>query len=203
MILIHSFRYIDDIFMVTNEPLYDIQQQLQRAQNKDINIEIETIISISINYLDLTITNGNGQLRTYVYHKPTTDLYYLPYTSDHPHRYHRNIPHNAILRAVRICSNVVDFNQERLRIEMTLLLSNYPPSIISNQFHRFFKQNNVEFLIKRLDQEVYQCLHHKLLHNPTQHTKQSNSSIQTSVQYPMVLQQKPYNRKLLYVKYKF
>jgi len=203
MILIGLFRYIEDIFMVTNEPLKEIKGVLERAQNKDINIEIEVTINISINYLDVTITNENGQLKTTIYHKPTAEPYYLSYTSDHPHRYHRNIPYSAMLRAARICSNVDDFNQERLRIHMTLLLTNYPPQIISNEFLRFFKVHNLELLTKHLDKNIYQALHHKLLHHPTRHTKQPNNSIQEHAQNPKVLQQKSYDRKLMYVKYKF
>ena len=203
IILVYSFRYIDDIFMVTNLPLEYIKQELGRMENKDINIEIETIINVSINYLDVTITNENGQLKTSIYHKPTAEPYYLPNTSDHPHQYHRNIPYTAILRAARICSNVNDFNQERLRIEMTLLLSNYPPQIIFNQFLRFFRVNHAELLIKQLDEQVYQRLHRQLLYNSTQRKQQSNYSLQELVQHPKVLQQKPYDRTLMYVKYKF
>ncbi len=160
MIQIRSFRYIDDIFMVTNEPLDEIQEVLQRVRNKDINIEIEieTTINTSINYLDLTITNENDQLKTSIYHKPTAEPYYLPYTSDHPNRYHRNIPCSAMLRAARICSNIYDFNQEALRIEMTLLLSHYPAQIISKEFLRFFKVHNMELLITQFDENNYQAL---------------------------------------------
>jgi len=166
-------------------------------------LEVKAIDYVPNKNLTVNITNENGRLKTMIYHKPTAEPYYLPYTSDHPHQYHRNIPYSTILRAARICSNVNDFNQERLRIEMTLLLCDYPPQIISNQFLRFFKQNNTELLIKRLDQYMYQCLHQNLLQHPTPHTNQSNSSIQTLIQYPIVLQQKTYDRRLLYIKYKF
>jgi len=144
--------------MTTNETI-KIQVELERAKNKDIHIEIESIIATSVNYLDVTITNENGQLKTSVYHKPTAEPYYLPYTSDHPHKYHRNIPYSALIRAARLCSNVHDFNLERLRIEMSLLLSQYPPKFISHQFLRFFQVNNAELVSKPLDEHVYQRLH--------------------------------------------
>jgi hypothetical protein len=94
-------RYIEDIFMTTNDTSR-IQIELEKAKKKDINIEIEYTIATSVNYLDVTLTNENGQLRTTVYHKPTPEPYYLPYTSDHPHRYHRNIPYSALIRAARL-----------------------------------------------------------------------------------------------------
>ncbi|CAF4155603.1 unnamed protein product, partial [Rotaria sordida] len=41
----------------------------------------------------------------------------------------------ALLRAARICSNVEDFDMERIRIDLSLLLNEYPPSFISKHFH--------------------------------------------------------------------
>ncbi|CAF5166040.1 unnamed protein product, partial [Rotaria sp. Silwood1] len=68
-------RYIDDIFMTTNETIEEINRELEKAQFKDINIKITTIISTSAHFLDVTITNENGKLRTSIYHKPTTEPY--------------------------------------------------------------------------------------------------------------------------------
>ena len=202
-ILIHSFRYIDDIFIATNQPLDEIHQELEIAQTKDVNIEIETTINTSINYLDVTITNENGKLKTTIYHKPTTEPYYLPYTSDHPHRYHHNIPYSVILRAARICSHIHDFNQERLRIQTTLLLCNYPAQIISREFLRFFKANNAESLIQQSNEKLYQYLHKSLLHNRTRPSKQAHYSLQEHIQNPKVLKEQLYPKRSMYVKYKF
>ncbi len=48
--------------MTTNESLEKFQIELEKAKKKDIHIDIEPIIDISVNYLDITITNENGQL---------------------------------------------------------------------------------------------------------------------------------------------
>ena len=135
-------RYIDDIFMTTNESVDEIQTVLNKAKTKDINIEIECTIDTSVNYLDVTITNENGHLRTSVYHKPTAEPYILPYTSDHPRHIHRNIPYAALLHAARLCSNVDDFNSERIRIDKSLLLNHYPPNFITARFRQFFTIND-------------------------------------------------------------
>ncbi|CAF1435861.1 unnamed protein product [Rotaria sordida] len=71
-------RYIDDIFMITNQTIDEIQTELEKAANKDINIKIHYEIDTSVNFLDVTITNENGQLKTSLYHKPTTEPYILP-----------------------------------------------------------------------------------------------------------------------------
>ena len=119
-------RYIDDTFMTTNQTIDEIHIELRKAEKKDINIEINASLSTSVNFLDVTIVNEDGHLRTSVYHQPTAEPYFLPYTSDHPRHIHRNIPYAALFRDARIYSHVDDFNSERIRIDMSLLLNGYP-----------------------------------------------------------------------------
>jgi hypothetical protein len=89
--------------MTTNETIYDeFHIELEKAKKKDINIQIESTIITTVNFLDLIITNENGQLRASIYHKPTAEPYILPYTSDHSHHIHRNIPY-ACCSSMFIC----------------------------------------------------------------------------------------------------
>lgn len=176
--------------MTTNQTLDEINIPLDRAKIKDMNIEIETTIGTSVNVLDVTITNDNGQLRTSIYHKPTGELYISPYTSDHPHRMHCNIPYAALLRAARICSCVEDFNSERIRIDMSLLLNQYPPPFITKHFNRFFQINKSMSLLDDLDQNVYRRLHHILLHQSTRREQQLSHVMQDPVKFPEVLKTK-------------
>ena len=92
-------------------------------KNKDMSIKIEYKLDISVNYLDITIINEDGQLRICIYHKPTAE----PYTLDHPPKYHRNVPYSDLIHAACLYSNVDDFLLESLRIELSLLLAQYPP----------------------------------------------------------------------------
>ncbi|CAF1153797.1 unnamed protein product [Rotaria sordida] len=91
-------RYIDDIFMSTNETMDDIKTVLERAATKDVNIKINYQIDTSVDFLDVSIMNEVGRLRTTIYHKPAAEPYILPYKSDHPRHSHRNIPYGALLR---------------------------------------------------------------------------------------------------------
>ncbi|CAF1050648.1 unnamed protein product [Rotaria magnacalcarata] len=50
-------RYIDDIFMATNQTIIEVQQELKKIMSKDINIKINYEINTSVNFLDITITN--------------------------------------------------------------------------------------------------------------------------------------------------
>ena len=196
-------RYIDDIFMTTNRPIEEINVELNKAQNKDMNINIESTINTSVHFLDVTITNENGQLRTSIFHKPTTEPYILPYTSDHPHHVRRNIPYVALLRAARICSHVNDFNSECIRIDMSLLLNHYPPNFIKKHFHRFFHLNNTLSVFNELNEEVYHRLHNQSLYRLTRREKQLGSIIQDPVRNPMILQPKIWNSDEMYPRYLF
>ncbi|CAF3855959.1 unnamed protein product, partial [Rotaria sp. Silwood1] len=191
-------RYIDDIFMTTNETIEEINRELEKAQLKDINIKITTIISTSVHFLDVTITNENGKLRTSIYHKPTTEPYILPYTSDHPHHIHRNIPYEALLRAARICSHVNDFNSERIRIDMSLLLNSYPPNFITKQLHRFFRLNSAMPVLTVLNEDVYHHLHQTQLQQPTLREKKLINMMHDPIAKPFVLQPKIWNKEIMY-----
>ncbi|CAF4236385.1 unnamed protein product [Rotaria sordida] len=176
--------------MATNQTVDEIKEELDKMKNKDVNININYEIHTSVNFLDITIKNNNGQLNTSLYHKPTAKPYILPYTSDHPRHIHRNIPYAALLRAARICSDVHDFNSARIRIDMSLLLNNYPPNFILKRFYRFFQVNNAISVLNELNEQVYQLLHQLLLHQPTRREKELHIMVEDPIRSPTVLQQK-------------
>jgi hypothetical protein len=107
------FRYIDDIFMTSNESIDKIKELLDKEGKKDINIGINYNIHESTEFLDVFIENNQGQLRTSVYRKPAAEPHILPYTSDHPRHIHSNTIYTALLRAIRLSSDVQTFDQER------------------------------------------------------------------------------------------
>ena len=171
-------RYIDDVFMTTNLPLNQIYTLLDQANNKDPNISITLSVAARLDYLDVNVNNKQGQLQTTVFHKSAAEPYVVPFRSDHPRHVHRNIIRGALYRAVRVCSNVNDFNVERLNIEMTLLLNGYPPKYIAYHFKQFFTQNNAISLLTELDNDLYMKLHHELIHQITGREKKEHQQQQ-------------------------
>ena len=167
--------------MTTNLSFDQIKARLDTADQKDRNIRIKYQIQSCVEFRDVIIQNDNGQLTTSVFHKPTAELYILPYTSDHPRHVHRNIPYAALLRAARICSNEHDFTIERIRIDMSLLLNDYPPAFISKHVSRFFEQYNTQSVLKQLNEQDYYKLHQKLLHQPTRREKQLQTTTTTDI----------------------
>ncbi|CAF4074683.1 unnamed protein product [Adineta steineri] len=171
-------RYIDDVFMTTNLPLDQINILLDQANNEDDNINITLSTGLTAQFLDVSVCNNQGQLKTTVFHKPAAAPYILPFQSDHPRHVHRNIIKGALYRAVRLCSHVKDFDEERLHIEVTLLLNGYPPKFISYHFKQFFKQNNAMSLMVELNDDTYRQFHHTLLHLPTRRERKQEQQEQ-------------------------
>lgn len=189
--------------MTTNLTAHDMNIILERMQSKDANIKITHKINTSVDFLDVTISNEHGHLRTTIFHTPTTEPYILPYTSDHPTHSRRNIPYASLLRATRICSHVENFNLEQIRVDMSLLLNNYPPAFIQKQFARFFQLNNAMVISHEWNQQVYNQLHKTLLHQPTRREKQLTKMTQDPIRSPLVLQPKIWNSLLLFPRYTF
>ena len=158
--------------MTTNLAFDLIKAKLETADQKDRNIRIKYQIQSCVEFLDVVVQNNNGQLTTSVFHKPTAEPYILPYTSGHPRHVHRNNPYAALLRAARICSNVHDFTIERIRIDMSLLLNDYPPALVTKHISRFFDHDNAQSVLKQLNEQDYFKLHQKLLDQPARRAKQ-------------------------------
>jgi hypothetical protein len=166
---------VDTVFMTPNMSLDAIHVQLDRMNKKDEkHIQITYSVGLSAQFLDVHIENCHGTLTTSVFHKPATEPYVLPFSSDHPRHIHTNITYEALLRAARYCSDVCAFDKERLNIEMILLMNGYPPQFLQRHFNRFFRLNQAVQVSTELDAQQYQQLHQKLLCLPTHERRNIN-----------------------------
>ncbi|CAF5037631.1 unnamed protein product, partial [Rotaria sp. Silwood1] len=107
-------------------------------------------------------------------------------------------PYEALLRAARICSHVNDFNSERIRIDMSLLLNSYPPNFITKQLHRFFRLNSAMPVLTVLNEDVYHHLHQTQLQQPTLREKKLINMMHDPIAKPFVLQPKIWNKEIMY-----
>ena len=128
------------------------------AKNRDLNIRKTNTFDTTVHFIGITIANEDGRVGTTLDHKPSTEPYILPYTSDHSVHIRRNIQYAALSRSTRICSDVEDFNRENIRIDMSLLLNKYPPSFIREQFNRFYEINNTMLVLNQMNQQIYNLL---------------------------------------------
>jgi hypothetical protein len=130
------YRYIDDLFIMSNVPV-EILKGLVRFWNRlDENIQLTETIGQTAEYLDVKLENRGGELLSEVYHKPSHEPYFLPFTSIHVQHIKKNIPYVAFVRAIRYSSTFKAFKQEEAHINMSLLLNKYPNNFIQRQFKR-------------------------------------------------------------------
>ena len=209
VVVVFLCRYIDDVFMSSNMSTAAIRRMLDWMNDKDgENIRITYSIGFKVEFLDVQVENHHGSLKTAVYRKPAAEPYILPYTSDHPRHVHVNIPYEALLHAVRLCSDVYAFDNERLNIEIKLLLNEYPPRFVKYHFDRFFRLNQVPKVFTELDAEQYQALHQKFLHLPTRREKKYQRLVEDKMGDELLkhceqLATKQWNKKLLMVPHTF
>ncbi|CAF4211062.1 unnamed protein product [Rotaria sp. Silwood2] len=200
MVLANIYIYIDDVFMTTNLSKEEILKEIDATTVTDSNIKITTSVNQSLEYLDVTIENDNGHLRTSIYHKSACEPYILPYESDHPRHVHANIISTALVRAARLCSTVEDFDMERLSLEMILLVNGYPPQFIQRHMKSFFIKYDAMNVWTELTGELYQQLHHTLLYKETRRELEMKNQIQDN----LILKKKKYEHKdEIYLHYTF
>jgi hypothetical protein len=114
-------RYIDDIFLTSNESLETVNEMLDKANHIHPNIKLTRVVASSLPFLDVFIENNNGTIQTSAYHKVAAEPYVLPFKSDHPRHIFKNVIETALLRALRYSSTFETFNKERRSIELMLL----------------------------------------------------------------------------------
>ncbi|CAF3753220.1 unnamed protein product [Rotaria sp. Silwood1] len=170
---------------LANIYMYEWEQSLiqhQQIRNElygcffivDSNIRITYTIHESVEFLDVLIENNQAQLKTSVFRKPAAEPYIVPYTSAHPRYFRSNTIHTALLRGIRLCSDVEAFEQERLNIKIALLLNGYPPNFIKRHLKQFFKNHNAMSIYQDLHTETYKKLHLQLLDESLTHPTGSN-----------------------------
>ncbi|CAF1050630.1 unnamed protein product, partial [Rotaria magnacalcarata] len=107
------------------------------------------------------------------------------------------------MRAARLCSNVNDFNSEQIRIDISLLLNNYPPKFIKRQFHRFFTSNDAVSVWQKLNEALHRRLHQRLVQQPTRREKLLKNMLKDPIRSPTVLQMKIWDKTIMFPRYQY
>ncbi|CAF1544999.1 unnamed protein product [Didymodactylos carnosus] len=98
-------QYIDDTIIVINWTKEQSLEEIKEWNRIDPNIQLTATIGSTANFLDLHMENKNGQIEYNVFHKPSYEPYYLPFSSVQPLHMKRNIPFATLIRAFRYFSD--------------------------------------------------------------------------------------------------
>jgi hypothetical protein len=120
-----AIRYIDDMFLTSNDSIEALTKMLTDANHHHPNIKITSTIDNPISFLDVHVKNIDHDFITSVHHKEAAEPYVVPFRSDHPRHVFVNIIECALLRAIRYSSTIEEFNHERRRIKLMLLYNGF------------------------------------------------------------------------------
>ena len=140
-------------------------RQILRAATKKTTpkIRIDCRYADEIDFLGVHVVNHQGTLYTSVHHPYNFhQKYTLPYVIDNAPAAHSHWFRSALIRAVRYCTSVFDFNHERIYLEITCLTNGYSVEFVERRVHHFFKHFDVLSLRSSLNQDVYERLRHRL-----------------------------------------
>ena len=126
------------------------------------NVHLAINIGRSVHFLNVYIENQDGRLFTRVYHDPSVQKYTLPYVIGHSKVAHSHWLRSALIRAVRYCTSVDDFDQERIYLEVTCLANGYSLDFVEKRISHFYHHFDALSLRLSLDQHVYDRLRHRL-----------------------------------------
>ncbi|CAF1172792.1 unnamed protein product [Rotaria sordida] len=130
-------------------------------QYRDIYLDIK--IDSNIQFLQAYIENQNGTFYSRVYHDLTRlQQYTLPYAVGNSKETHSHWLRSSLIRAVRYCTSVDDFNQERIYLEVTCLANGYSLEFIEKHIDHFFTHFDAISLRSVLNQQVYKKLRLRL-----------------------------------------
>lgn len=100
---------------------------------------------------------------TRVHHDTSIPKYTLPYSINNAQDTHSHWLRSSLIRAVRTCTSVFDFNNERIYLEITCLTNGYSIEFIEQRIQHFFEHFDVLSLRSSLEQRVYEQLRRRLL----------------------------------------
>lgn len=129
----HYFRFLDDIFILTDISDSHITSfiSLIQSQHQAFKFSVE-ISKTTAHFLDVQIHNRHNYIMTDMYHKPTDSFQYVHFSSSHPRHIKRNIPYCLATRIKRIV-NTKNARQIRYKeLESRLKSLNYPQNLIND-----------------------------------------------------------------------
>ncbi|CAF1450822.1 unnamed protein product, partial [Adineta steineri] len=156
-------RCQNQICFTWNRSTNELHEILQTFGREHSNIEFDMKIDSSVQFLDVHVSNYHGTLFTRVYHDSNSQKYTLPYVVGNSKRAHSHWLRSALIRAVRYCTSVYDFNQERFYLQATCLVNGYSLEFVDHRIHHFFTYFDATSLLSVSNQDEYDKLHRRLM----------------------------------------
>lgn len=125
-------RFIDDIFGLWPYSVNSLLQFVEHLNSCVDSLKFTLEYSYTkVSFLDvLVLSNGDGNITTDLYKKPTDARNYLVFNSAHPLSCKRGIPFGQFLRIRRICSSLEMFDKNAVEMAKCFLDRGYPADLV-------------------------------------------------------------------------
>ena len=135
-------------------------------------MQLQTSVGRSVQFLNTHVENRHGRLFTRLAHVSTIQRYTLPFVVGDAKAEHSRWLHAALIRAGQVCSNVSDFVEERIHLEIACLFAGYSVDFLEMHLRHFFRSTNTEAIRFSMHQNTYDTLRRRLLNfAEQQHTQ--------------------------------
>jgi hypothetical protein len=163
-------RCYDQVFLTWNEGKEEEEEEedLINVINQTCDqppftcVQFTSTIGTTITYMDVTISHLDGCLHSNVFHPSPFEPYTLPYLMDHSSSIHSTMIRAALLRAIRCCSRRDDFKIEEKHIQLSLMINQFPVSLIDDCFQSFSQEFNLKKTSYRYPQHAYNDLRRRI-----------------------------------------
>ena len=125
-------RYVDDIFCIIPRKYIDTMVNIFKSYHKKIDFTYELQVDNKISFLDVLISNEEGNLVTNWYCKPTYSGRVLNFYSNHPISQKKAMVYNLVDRAILLSSP--KFHQDNISTVKKILLANFYPSTFVQKY---------------------------------------------------------------------
>ena len=162
-------RSFNQIFLTWNGTKDELNKMIHQdflGQSKYTSLQIEIVIDNQIQYLDAELAHAEGILQTRVYHNVTIEPHALPFLFRT--KFKLSCPDRllraALIRASLYCSNVIEFENERLFMDISFIINNIPFDLIQKTYQNFLHEFEViiDGDYSCMNEDVYQNLRQRL-----------------------------------------
>ena len=140
-------RFVDDIFGVWLHGEEELRKFHNQANSIHANIKVDLRLSQEqIEFLDVLVNlDGDGNLSTDLFTKPTDSKCYLHFDSDHPSHTKKAVPLGLAMRMKRICTHEDDYRNHRQELKNRLSERGYPENVVEQQLQKVDKVDGTNF----------------------------------------------------------
>ena len=159
-------RSLNQLFFTWNgskDELLTLLDRINLTNSTYTHIQITTSIDHNLQYLDAEIGHDEGLLYTRVYHDSNFEPYALPYvletTASQSHLF---LLRAALIRSILYCSNVVEFENERLFIDLCFIMNDISMNFIQKTYENFLIEFDLFRTDTYMDEHTYQGLRQRI-----------------------------------------